>query len=256
MTDTTVLASDPNPLIDGARGNGIDLGNQNLPIETSFVGSLCVLPPPVGCRITAGGYINGFTDPNSPATIFKATFGGQVGAPCGCSGCFDAAAGRVQGNWTHSRKSKNGRFKADMFNSLICGCNTNGEARFDGNLCTPGPPPRTPANTICVSGVGTLDESGGPKGGRPVAFRFQSDDRGEPGVNDHYRIRMWAPSGTKTPAQLAREICCTIADPTVTDPLLVDDDGDLIGGNIQIHPALAKSDPETGNCPPPRGSCQ
>src|SRR5262249_28793266 len=42
-------------------------------------------PPPIGCRVTAGG-----VSPGSLADISSANFGGQVGAPCGCVGCSDS----------------------------------------------------------------------------------------------------------------------------------------------------------------------
>src|SRR5205814_831986 len=64
----------------------------------------------MGCRITGGGFINGITDPFTMAEIVRAHFGGQVGAPCGCIGCFDQS-GHVQGNWTHNRKNHKGGLK-------------------------------------------------------------------------------------------------------------------------------------------------
>ena len=54
---------------------------------------------PVGCRITAGGVApDGGMDTGQFADIKFATFGGQVGAPCGCSGCFDQLD-HIQGSW-------------------------------------------------------------------------------------------------------------------------------------------------------------
>src|SRR5262249_39261751 len=76
---------------------------------------------PIGCRLTGGGVVIGEDD----GDMFKTTFGGQVGAPCGCVGCFgelDPKLAHVQGNWQESRKHENGKFKADSFNSLVCGC--------------------------------------------------------------------------------------------------------------------------------------
>ncbi len=201
----------------------------------------------IGCRLTGGGFVIGEADHD----MFKTTFGGQVGAPCGCSGCFtelDRKDAHVQGNWTHSRKHKNGNFKADAFNSLICGC----EGEMRGNLCIPGPPPRTPANTICVSGVGGFSEQGSARKGQTVVFRLEVKDFGEPGRDDHYRLRMW-PVDDNVDA-LAAAVCCTQAEGSLPPDPLVDDGGDLIGGNLQIHPELGKS--TAGICPPPASSCR
>src|SRR5262249_27482506 len=67
----------------------------------------------IGCRITGGRVIE--------IADGKATGGGQVGAPCGCIGCFDQF-NNIQGNWVHERHKSQGRFKATDFNSLVCGC--------------------------------------------------------------------------------------------------------------------------------------
>src|SRR5262249_37967681 len=111
---------------------------------------------PAGCRITAGGVSpDGGLDTNESAEDTTARFGGQVGAPCGCIGCFDTYDD-IQGNWEHPRKSKKGNFHAQDYNSLVCGC----DGVFDGKLCNPGnrppgPEPRkAPANMACFSGVG------------------------------------------------------------------------------------------------------
>jgi hypothetical protein len=212
---------------------------------------------PVGCRITAGGITpDGRTDPGIYADIHKATFGGQVGAPCGCIGCFDEFD-HIQGEWTHVRHRRKGRLHASDYNSLICGC----DGVFDGQLCNPGdrdpgPEPRkAPANMACFSGVGQFRR-------QDVAFRVEVEDRGEPGagtnsgsLDDVYRIRIWIPEGAETAAGLADKVCCTEGNPEGTDAgqANIDDGGSITHGNIQIHPQLPKT--TDGICPPPDTVC-
>jgi hypothetical protein len=197
-------------------------------------------------------------DTGSLANILRATFGGQVGAPCGCIGCFDQFD-HIQGNWQHSRKTRKGSFHAKDYNSLVCGC----DGVFDGELCnpgdrTPGPEPRpAPANMACFSGIGDFNPTNG-KRTIPVAFRVEVEDRSEPAVgkvapDDVYRIRIWIPTQSETAQALADQACCTNANPTGRLPN-VDDGGNLIHGNIQIHPPLPNT--ESGTCPVPNGSCQ
>jgi uncharacterized repeat protein (TIGR01451 family) len=193
-----------------------------------------------GCRITGGGHINGTTDPTTMADISSAHFGGQVGAPCGCIGCFDEF-GHIQGNWQHDRKAHNGTLHAKSYNSLVCA--------FDKGA---GPDhPVVNANKACFSGVADYNPTNGKKT-ILVAFRVEVEDRGEPGKDDRYRMRVWIPTSTETSDDLARQACCTNAAPVGRTPNL-DDDGRLVGGNIQIHPALRKS--TDGQCPVPRGAC-
>jgi len=194
----------------------------------------------VGCRITGGGWINGITDPTMMAQIIRASFGGQVGAPCGCIGCFDQS-GHVQGNWTHDRKTGKGRLKASTFNSLTC-------STVDG--AGPAPPP-APANKACFSGVGDWSPTNGPKTMK-VAYRVEVEDHGEPGKSDTYRLRMWIPTSTWTLSKLIPATCCTATSLQVATPD-IDDSGTLIGGNIQIHPELHRS--TDGICPVPDGVC-
>ncbi len=213
----------------------------------------------LGCRITAGGITpDGQMDTGALADILRATFGGQVGAPCGCIGCFDEFD-HIQGNWTHSRKSRRGSFHAKDYNSLICGC----DGVFDGELCNPGdrepgPEPRpAPANMACFSGIGDFNPTSGRRA-VAVAFRVEVEDRSEPAVgklqpDDVYRIRIWIPGPGETPAALADQACCTNSSPTGRAPD-VDDGGVIIHGNIQIHPVLPNT--EQGTCPVPNGSCQ
>jgi len=233
------------------------------PVEGCFEQDPDPLPlecQPLGCRITAGGIApDGGLDSGDFANIPKATFGGQVGAPCGCIGCFDEFE-HVQGSWTHSRKKRKGSFHAMDYNSLICGC----DGVFDGELCNPddrdpGPEPRpAPANMACWSGVGDFNPTNGRRTIR-VGFRVDVEDRSEPGgpqghaPPDVYRIRIWVPEGDETAWELADLACCTNADPLGRAPD-IDDGNDLINGNIQIHPLTPHS--EDGVCPVPDGSCQ
>jgi hypothetical protein len=200
---------------------------------------------PLGCRITGGGIASDARGDIALGEIKKATFGGQVGASCGCIGCFDIEDDMIQGNWTHSRKVKKGRFHAKDYSSLVCDLD-NGE----------GPEPRpAPANKACFAGIGYLAEGGG-KRSQPVAFRVEVEDRGEPGAGsnsgdmaDVYRMRIWIPGQGENPEDLLDGICCLNAEPVgVPDPD-VDDGGELIKGNIQIHPVLPNT--ERDICPPP-----
>jgi len=189
------------------------------------------------------------------AEISRAQFAGQVGAPCGCFGCFDKfdpKLASVQGEWNHQRKNKGGSLHANTFNSLVCSC-LGGAV---GSLCPDAAPPRTPADHICVTGIGdfTPDNGTAKKGGVPVAFRFEATDHGEPGRNDVYEMHILMPAAGQTTADLAKAICCTrpFVQPAGTT-VIANDSGSLIAGNVQIHPALAKS--TDGTCPPPSGMC-
>src|SRR5262249_55373296 len=97
-------------------------------------------PAVVGCRVTGGRVTsNGIVEPD--AQISKGSGGGQVGAPCGCIGCFDEF-NMIQGNWQYSRKKQQGIFHATDFNSLVCGCDggptCSSPVGLTGNLCNPG----------------------------------------------------------------------------------------------------------------------
>jgi len=198
-----------------------------------------------GCRVTAGGTL---TDPSPIADVNRATFGGQVGAPCGCIGCFDEF-GHIQGNWQYSRKQHNGTLHAKTYNSLVCGC----DGVLTGQVCEgdgPAPPP-APANEVCFSGVADFALNNGKKT-TDVAFRVEAEDRGEPGSNDKYRIRVWIPTTAESADDLASKACCTNTTPAIRTPD-IDDGGTLAGGNIQIHRELDAS--ANGTCPVPHGVC-
>ena len=116
----------------------------------------------------------------------------------------------------------------------------------------------------CFTGVGQFRR-------QDVAFRVEVEDRGEPGagtnsgsLDDVYRIRIWIPGynipgDARTAADLAKVVCCTNLDPEDRDPNMgagpatVDDGGNIVHGNIQIHPQLPKS--TDGICPPPDTVC-
>ena len=260
----TVQAGDPTPVLDVATTGGVDLltsfpADQRppSPFELNQAGMITVVPisQVEGCRITGGGSVNGQIDPNIMAEISRAQFAGQVGAPCGCFGCFDKfdpKLASVQGEWNHQRKNKGGSLHANTFNSLVCSC-LGGAV---GSLCPDAAPPRTPADHICVTGIGdfTPDNGTAKKGGVPVAFRFEATDHGEPGRNDVYEMHILMPAAGQTTADLAKAICCTrpFVQPAGTT-VIANDSGSLIAGNVQIHPALAKS--TDGTCPPPSGMC-
>jgi hypothetical protein len=252
-----VLAQDTNPLTDLGQAFGTDNGT-DLGLELTFPASVCVVPPPVvvGCRITGGGSVNGMLDPNTLAEITKAQFAGQVGAPCGCFGCFDKfdpKLASVQGNWSHKRKNKGGSMHAKTFNSLVCDC--LGGNSGPGTPCLDAEHPLTEADHICITGVADFIPDSGNKKPIPVAFRFEATDHGEPGRADFYEMHILKPSGQLTVAAVAKAICCTkpYVQPGNTTAI-ANDSGNLVTGNIQIHPALKRSLAE--ECPPPDGVCE
>jgi cysteine-rich repeat protein len=252
----------------------------------------CTCPVMGGCRITGGRTgATGGRDDGMFEDILRGQGGGQVGAPCGCIGCFttpdpedDLAFEHVQGQWQYDRKDKKGNFHAKEFNSLICGCSPtsptcdgagvisagfNNPQNFQhGQLCNPGdrivgPEPRhAPANIACFSGIGAWTSSNGRKD-QEVAFRVEVEDRGEPsqGGNaddtcDVHRIRIWIPGPGEDVKLLADGACCTNAVPAgqaARDPN-IDDGGILSHGNMQIHPMTPNS--AQGRCPVPDGACQ
>jgi len=266
--------------IDTAHGEECDDGNDN---DADNCSNSCITNvPPVGCRITGGRYVLDDQAGQPPdAAITRGQGGGQVGAPCGCIGCFDEFD-HIQGQWQYSRKNKQGNFHAREFNSLICGCDQDGAcnsggvngsafadpAAFSGQLCNPGDPgpgpePRpSPANVACFSGIGWWTSANGRKG-IPVAFRVEVEDRGEPSGGEHadgtcdvFQIRIWIPGPGETAAELADQVCCIDGYDTIRSvrPPNIRDGGNLVHGNIQIHPQTPNS--RDGTCPVPDGTCQ
>lgn len=192
-------------------------------------GAECTCEESLGCRVTGGGTIAG-----GLAEIVAGKFGGQVGAPCACIGCVDNFE-QVEGSWQYHRKHKSAALHAKDYNSLVC--------RFDA---FGGPePPRADANIVCFTGVADFTETSGRKT-EAVAFRVDAKDRGEPGRNDEYRIRIWRAGGFS--ADVARQVCCQIPEDQVNairQPN-IDDRGPLIAGNLQIHPEKTSG----GSCRP------
>jgi hypothetical protein len=225
----------------------------------------------LGCRITAGGITpNGTIDQGKLANVKDDSFGGQVGAPCGCIGNFDTF-NNIQGQWQDTRHATDGGltgiFHASEFNSLVCGC----DGVLDGNLCNPGdrglgPEPRpAPANEACFSGVGDFTPDQGKKT-LQVAFRVEVEDRGEPATgknagpsSDVYRLRIWIPAPGEDLLDTADAVACTgplqgrdnFCDQVVRPPD-IDDGGILDHGNIQIHPQIPS---HVDICPVPAETC-
>ena len=231
-----------------------------------------------GGTVDACGPGDSGCDPNTPGSCapdtcaspaLDATHGGQVGAPVGVPTAFTPDSACIAGEWEHVRhirKGLFGNFHARSFDSLMCACLPCPENRdvqgVAGALCNPGDricgpePPRAPANKICFSGPGDYAITQGNRAKRSVVFRVDVEDRGEPGGTngppppDRYRMRMWfvdADSGAGL--SLRQAVAC--ADPT-TENLTgvpgtsvptpdIDDGGDLIRGNQQIHPPLKKT---------------
>ncbi len=216
------------------------------------------------------------TDPGNMAEIQKATFGGQVGAPYVIGGCHMDDFDCIQGEWTHMRHKNSGAFHASDYNSMICRCtDENGDdVKPVGELCNPcngpdchdptypGPEPRpAPANVACFSGVGLYNPSSGHRQ-ISVAFRVEVEDRGEPGggqnagnLDDVYRIRIWIPTGSETAVGLAESACCSNSITEVVTAIGlpdINDGGNLIHGNLQIHPLTGNpNNPPNGTCPLP-----
>jgi len=96
-----------------------------------------------------------------------------------------------------------------------------------------------------------------------VAFRVEVEDRGEPSVGtnaddtcDVMRIRIWIPTTSENVKLLADGACCTHDVPVgqAARAPNIDDGGNLLHGNIQIHPELPNT--QDGTCPVPNGNCQ
>jgi len=212
-------------------------------------------------------------------TLEKATGGGQVGASCGCIGCYDDFD-HIQGQWQYSRKGVGGNgkkslgtFHASDYNSLECFCldGASGPGTISMGLCNPGDrdlgpePRRAPANAACFTGIGTLSPPQLGKRTEVVAFKVYVEDRGEPGAgnnaspsNDVHHIQIWIPNRDpitgepadlgETAEELAAAACCFSPDPNLRTPN-IDDGSDLIHGNLQIHPQTPNT--ERGICAPP-----
>jgi len=232
----------------------------------------------LGCRVTGGGTVDACgpgdsgCDPSTPGSCapdtcaspaLNATHGGQVGAPIGVATPFTPDSACIAGEWTHVRHIRPrlfGNFHARSFDSLECAClpcPENPDAPgVVGALCNPddricGPEPRrAPANKICFSGPGDYALTNGKRDRRSVVFRVDVEDRSEPGGTngppppDRYRMRIWFVDPASSEGLTLRQaVAC--ANPTTEDisapPPNIDDGGDLIRGNQQIHPPLKKT---------------
>jgi hypothetical protein len=157
------------------------------------------------------------------------------------------------------------------YDSLLCAClpcpGTTGTGSV-GNICNPnnkpcGPLPRkAPANKICFSGVGDFTYASGPKTVKAV-FRVDIEDRSEGNSQasaapaDRYRIRIWLldPNCGRDPNPdsavnmslrfgasadpnqiVVLSTTENLKDPSIAPPD-IDDGGDMVQGNHQIHPA-------------------
>src|SRR5438034_1332917 len=232
----------------------------------------------LGCRVTGGGTVDACgpgdsgCDPSTPGSCapntcdspaLNATHGGQVGAPIGVATPFTQDSACIAGEWSHVRHIRPrlfGNFQARSFDSLECAClpcPENPDAPgVVGALCNPddricGPEPRrAPANKICFSGPGDYALTNGKRDRRSVVFRVDVEDRSEPGGTngppppDRYRMRIWFVDPASSEGMTLRQaVAC--ANPTTEDisapPPNIDDGGDLIRGNQQIHPPLKKT---------------
>src|SRR5947207_1392481 len=239
-------------------------------------------PPPSGCRVTGGGLVDA-CGPDLPggdapehcgdraSDALDATHGGQVGAPVGVATAFTPDSVCIQGEWQHVRHIRPklyGNFHARTFDSLNCAClpcaGDPGSGTVTDGLCNPGDricgpePRRAPDNAICFSGVGDYAVTNGNRAARSVVFRVDVQDHSEPGGTngrpppDRYRLPLWflrgADPSSADAVSLRMAVACAHAgeeDVSATTPD-IDDGGDLIRGNQQIHPPL----PNTSRCVP------
>src|SRR2546426_950291 len=222
--------------------------SQTDPRCTDTDSDLCTKP---GCE--AGVCVQGHIPPPTCSNPTCQTCNPNTGQ-CEAIPCDTAPPDR------HVRKGLPGNFHARSFDSLECAClpcPENPDAGgVVGALCNPGDricgpePRRAPANKICFSGPGDYALSNGKRDRRSVVFRVDVEDRSEPGGTngppppDRYRMRIWfGDPDTSAGLDLRRAVAC--ADPTtenISAPTPdIDDGGDLIRGNQQMHPPLKKT---------------
>jgi hypothetical protein len=225
-----------------------------------------------GCRVTGGGRQDATTsrssfvfprqggiDCLSDLAVRYVTHGGQVG---GRPMEFDPDSECIQGNWEHVRHAQGGRrayFHARSFDSLMC----------------------VPPNKIAFSGVGDYACS---KGGRkPRSVLFRVDIEGKARHSGRYRIRIWVLTAEELAAlsgsanalndpflcNFRRAIAATGVNAPLTDgavtaagspvplgtavfgvrPPDVDDGGEMLHGNHQIHPQTQECTAPVNICP-------
>jgi hypothetical protein len=237
-------------------------------------------PVPSGCDPSTGACAPDCDFPALNAT-HGGQVGAPIGAPTAFtpdSVCIQGEWTHVR----HIRPGLDGNFHANTFDSLMCAClpcadDPNGQGVV-GTLCNPddricGPEPRrAPDNKICFSGVGDYALTKGKRSTDIVVFRTDVEDHSEPGGTngtpppDRYRLRLWLISSTANHGDLGdpndtgsaayalrQQVGC--ADPTTEDLTVtvpgaqpvptpdIDDGGNLIRGNQQIHPSLNKTCP-------------
>jgi hypothetical protein len=237
-------------------------------------------PLPKGCDPSTGACAPDCDFPALNAT-HGGQVGAPIGAPTAFSPdsvCIQGEWTHVR----HIRPQLYGNFHANTFDSLMCACLPCGDASPDtkviGAICHQGDrlcgptPPAAPDNKICFSGVGDYAETSGKRGTDTVVFRVDVEDHSEPGGTngpnppDRYRLRLWLVRSTNNHGALGdpndqnsaayalrQQVGC--ADPTTEDLTVtvpganppstpdIDDGGDLIRGNQQIH------DPIRDTCP-------
>jgi hypothetical protein len=136
-----------------------------------------------GCWLTSGGFLNAFS---SKGRRERHSFGGNVGPP-------------PSGAWEHQDHGHRQNFHSNDAHITECfhdGGNGPGNPKADDNVAR-------------FEGTGRLNNVDG------FAFEAEVIDRGEPGSDDHYKIKVWRISDG--------EVFINVSDT-------------LDGGNLQIHP--------------------
>jgi hypothetical protein len=236
-------------------------------------------PVPAGCDPSTGDCAPNCPDFEALDATHGGQVGAPIGAALAFSpdtACIQGEWTHVR----HLRPGLNGNFHTGSFDSLMCACLPCAENPDSpgvvGALCNPGDricgpePRRAPDNKICFSGLGNYALSKGKRTEDLVIFRVDIQDRSEPGGGngpqppDRYRLRLWLVDATGNHGDLGdpnnpsskayalrQQVGC--ADPSVetftvnvpgADPVPtpdIDDGGDLIHGNHQIHPSLKKT---------------
>lgn len=141
-------------------------------------------PPPIDCRVTAGGNKDGFTfacvlmkngkpDPETCALDISHTWGGQAGAQPG-----------TDGNWTHHYKESSQVSFLFHSNDLFCI-----ECSDPGPYCDPARPASN--RQIDFVGIGQFNNKKGFENfpvGEDLCFEVHLEDLGEPGRGGEWPI--------------------------------------------------------------------
>ncbi len=150
--------------------------------ESSAIDSLSFTPTG-GCWLTSGGWLTAYINKGQKS---RHSFGGNVGPP-------------PSGAWEHQDHGAGLNFHSNDAHIIEC---------FQDGQGGPGNP-KADVNVARFEGTGRLNNEDG------YAFEAQVIDRGEPGKNDQYAIRVWRISDGEE---------------------FINIDSKLSGGNIQIHP--------------------